>query len=131
MLPVHAHEAVLELETDAGAAAPGAAVTVELCGHWKHEGTCRWPHRTSVISLVGRVLTARVLYAASSSELNEARSRIAAGLSRGEMTGPDGDVHRWHVRRQGVSHPLECETPLVNELSRLGAAGVHGSGSVT
>ena len=32
MGPVHAHEAVLELDADADAAAPGAAITLELCG---------------------------------------------------------------------------------------------------
>jgi hypothetical protein len=121
MVPVHAHEAVLELEADADAAAPGAAITVELCGHWQHDGTCRWPHHTSVISLVGRVLSVRVLCAASPSESHEVRSRIAAGLNKGELTGPDGHVHRWRVRREGSSHPLECEEPLVDELSRLGA----------
>jgi hypothetical protein len=131
MVPVHAHEAVLELEAGADAAAPGAAITVELCGHWKHEGTCRWPHRTSVISLVGRVLSARVLYAASPSELHEVRSRLAAALNRGELTGPDGHVHRWRVRREGISHPLECDEPLADELSRLGAAVFNGSGGVT
>ena len=131
MVPVHAHEAVLELETDDGAAAPGAAVTLELCGHWQHEETCRWPHRTFVTSLVGRVLSARVLYAASPSELGEVRSRIAAGLNRGELTGPDGAVHRWRVRREGVSRPLEGEASLADELSRLGGAAPPGPGSVT
>jgi hypothetical protein len=121
MVPVHAHEVVLELEADTDAAAPGAAITVELCGHWHHEGTCRWPHRTSVISLVGRLLSARVLYAASPSELHEVRSRIATALNRGALTGPDGHERRWRVRREGVSHPLECEEPLVDELSHLGA----------
>jgi hypothetical protein len=106
MVPVHAHEAVLELEADADAAAPGAAITVELCGHWQHGGTCRWPHRTSVTSLVGRVLSARVLYAASPTEQHEVRSRIAAALDRGELTDPDGRVHRWRLFREGPSEPL-------------------------
>ena len=121
MEPVHAHEAVLELEADGDAAAPGAAVTVEICGHWRHDGTCRWPHHTSVTSRVGRVLSVRVLFAASPSESNEVRSRISAGLNRGDLTGPDGHVHRWRVRREGASLPLEREKPLVDELSRLGA----------
>ena len=109
-MPVHAHEAVLELETEADAAAPGAAVTVELCGHW--------PHRTEVVSQVGRVLSVRILYVAPPSELEEVRSRVVASLNRGELTGPDGDVHRWRVRREGVSCPLEGEEPLVKESSR-------------
>jgi hypothetical protein len=131
MVPVHAHEAVLELETDADDAAPGAAVTLELCGHWQHEGSCRWPHRTLVTSLVSRVLSVRVLYAGSPSELSEVRSRIAAGLNRGELTDPGGTVHRWRVRREGLSRPLEGEASLADELSRLGGGAPPGPGSVT
>jgi hypothetical protein len=127
MVPVHAHEAILELETDSDAAAPGAAVTIELCGHWRHDGSCRWPHRTVVTSQVGRELSLRVLHAASPSEAHEVRSRIAAGFHRGELTGPDGGVHRWHVLREGISHPLEGEVSLVDELARLAASGDPGS----
>jgi hypothetical protein len=52
------------------------------------------------------------------------------GMDRGELTGPDGEVHRWRVRREGVSCPLEGEASLVNELARIGAAGTNGSGGV-
>ena len=47
------------------------------------------------------------------------RSRIGACLNRGELTDPDGRVHRWRACREGPSEPLECEGPLVRELSRL------------
>jgi hypothetical protein len=118
---VHAHEAVLELEDDDGAAAPGASVTVELCGHWQHEGACPWPHSTSIVSKVDRVLAVRVLFAASAPNVLEVRARIAAGLGRGELQGPDGRLHRWRVLREDASDLLESEAPLVRELSRLGA----------
>src|SRR5512137_981048 len=122
-LAVHAHEAVLDLEDDDGAAAPGASVTVELCGHWQHEGPCRWPHSTSVVSLVDRVLTVRVLYAASPPDLPEVRARIAAGLDRGGLEGPDGRLHRWRVRWAAASRLLECEAPVVRALLGLDAGG--------
>jgi hypothetical protein len=38
----------LHLEPDADPRAPGGAVTVALCGHWEHEGTCRWPHNSRI-----------------------------------------------------------------------------------
>jgi len=28
--------------------AVGAVVTAELCGHWEHDGPCRWPHNNAV-----------------------------------------------------------------------------------
>jgi hypothetical protein len=122
-LAVHAHEAVLDVEDDGGAAAPGASITVELCGHWQHEGSCRWPHSTSVVSLVDRVLTVRVLYAACPPDLPEVRARIAAGLDRGELAGPDGRLHRWRVRRAGASQLLESEAAVVRALLGLDAGG--------
>jgi hypothetical protein len=41
-------EAELVLGAGIDPAAVGAAVTVELCGHWEHEGQCRWPHNNAV-----------------------------------------------------------------------------------
>jgi hypothetical protein len=41
-------EAELDLLSHTDVQAPGGSVTVALCGHWDHEGTCRWPHNTSV-----------------------------------------------------------------------------------
>jgi hypothetical protein len=39
-------ELVLAAGLDPGAV--GAAVTVELCGHWEHAGACRWPHNSAI-----------------------------------------------------------------------------------
>jgi hypothetical protein len=44
----HAIEAELTLVNGTDPAAVGAAVTVELCGHWEHEGACRWPHNSAI-----------------------------------------------------------------------------------
>jgi hypothetical protein len=41
-------EAEVALDRATDPRAVGAAVTVELCGHWEHEGRCRWPHHTGV-----------------------------------------------------------------------------------
>lgn len=52
----YANEAVLDLDPDADEQTPGAAVTVELCGHWEHVGPCAHPHHTSVVRQEVRVL---------------------------------------------------------------------------
>jgi hypothetical protein len=44
----YVYEAELELAPGADARAPGGAVTVALCGHWDHEGPCRWPHYSEI-----------------------------------------------------------------------------------
>lgn len=110
MSPLHAHEVVLELERDADAAAPGAAVTVALCGHWEHAGPCRWPHRTDVASVVARVASLRIVFSASSPEVAEVRARIVAALEQGGLEGPDGRVSRWKVLREAASEPRAGES---------------------
>jgi hypothetical protein len=69
-----------------------------------------WPAPTTVQLLQVR--------AAPTSEVLEVRSRVVAGLNRGELTGPDGEMHRWRVPREGVSCPLEGEEAIVNGLAR-------------
>jgi hypothetical protein len=41
-------EVEMALKTAGDPAAVGAAVTVELCGHWEHEGPCRRPHNNAI-----------------------------------------------------------------------------------
>jgi hypothetical protein len=43
---VHEAEVILAEGTDP--AAVGAMVTVALCGHWEHDGPCRWPHNNQI-----------------------------------------------------------------------------------
>jgi hypothetical protein len=81
------HEAVLRLEPGADPRGPGGAVTVELCGHWRHEGSCRWPHLTTVHERSGDDVTVRVLFAAEPGDEPEVRSRIAGALHRGRVDG--------------------------------------------
>jgi hypothetical protein len=55
--------------------AVGAAVTVALCGDWRHSGPCRWPHNNE---LAGGSF--RTLYLASDADAPEVRARIEAAL---------------------------------------------------
>jgi hypothetical protein len=41
-------EAELVLADDLDPAAVGAAVTVDLLGHWEHASPCRWPHNSVI-----------------------------------------------------------------------------------
>ena len=56
---------------DVDADAVGAAVTVELCGHWQHEGPCRWPHNSAS---AGQAF--RTIFVASEADEREVRTRI-------------------------------------------------------
>ena len=74
--------------------APGAAITVDLCGHWEHEGPCRWPHRTDS-SPKGDLLEITTRFEADPEDELEVRRRIEAVLARGELEGPDGRITSW------------------------------------
>jgi hypothetical protein len=77
---------VLEAEIaldDCDPAAVGAAVTVELCGHWEHEGACRWPHN-SAIETRGAPALFRTLFVADEREEPGVRERIVDSLRRAD-----------------------------------------------
>lgn len=72
-------EADIALEAEGDPAAVGAAVTVELCGHWEHEGPCRWPHNNAICP-GPEFNTFRTLFVAKLSEEETVRERIGAAL---------------------------------------------------
>lgn len=78
-------------------AALGGAVTRELCGHWEHEGPCRWPHHTSSRAVPGEVATwlVTVRFDAAGDDEALVRRRIADALATGTLTGPDGTATTW------------------------------------
>ena len=80
--------------------APGAAITVALCGHWEHEAPCPLaPHSTDA-QRSGDQVRLRVLFAAEPTAEAEVCRRIAAALSLSSLTGPDGVAARWQLRSE-------------------------------
>ena len=75
-------EAEIRLAADSDPAAVGAAVTVALCGHWEHDGPCRWPHNNAIRA--GREPASfRTVFVADAAEAPEVRRRIEASLRDG------------------------------------------------
>jgi hypothetical protein len=75
-------EAVLRLDDGTDPGAPGAAVTVELCGSVEHNGGCRWPHNSELRRHVdGR--TFRTIFVAPPAEELEVRARVESALRAG------------------------------------------------
>jgi hypothetical protein len=75
----HVYEATLELSNGIDPAEVGAAVTVELCGHWEHGGPCRWPHNNCIETDEGAARF-RTLFVAPSAEAQEVHDRIELAL---------------------------------------------------
>jgi predicted acetyltransferase len=81
-------------------AAVGAAVTVELCGHWEHDGPCRWPHHTETV-VEGEDAVTTVRFDATPGEVDSVRATIVGILTSGSLVGPDGRRTSWGEPREG------------------------------
>jgi len=115
MRQAFAHEAVLVMEPDADVGAPGAAVTVALCGHWEHEPPCPLsPHRVSADEDDGE-LRVRILFAAEPGTEGEVRHLIDQALS-GQLKFPDGFTTPWRLR---TSWPSEVSAEETDHAARL------------
>src|SRR5579859_3957045 len=97
MRQAYIHDAVVNMEADGDMRAPGAAITVALCGHWDHKPPCPLaPHATDA-QRSGDQVRLRVLFAAEPEAEAEVRRRIEAALSQAAQTGPDGVTTRWQL----------------------------------
>lgn len=94
----HSVTYLIEMSPGGDTAAMGGAVTVALCGHWDHEGPCRWPHFSSVSAVAGDIHRLVVEFTAPEDEREQVQARIDAAVHGGEQAGPDGHISRWSVR---------------------------------
>lgn len=121
MRQAFAHQAVLTMAPDSDTRAPGAAITVALCGHWEHEPPCPLaPHHTSVrrhvLSAevrVGDVLSdevlVRVVFATEPDAEADVRRRIDLALAHGMLQGPERRSTFWELRSSGRSEVTSGE----------------------
>jgi hypothetical protein len=97
-------EILLAVDPACDRRAPGGAVTVELCGHWDHEGPCRWPHN-SALNDTG---TFRTVFVADPREAPTIAHRIEHAL----RSSTDWDVT--HVTERAVNdHERELAANLL------------------
>ena len=105
---MYVHEARLRLTEGSDEGAPGAAVTAALCGHWKHDGPCRWPHHNGISAGPDDTTTIRVVFAADETDEPEVRRRISEALATGSLEAPEGSA-RWTVQTEGPATPAPRE----------------------
>ena len=103
----YAHQARLRLVPDVDPAEVGAAVTTALCGHWGHDGPCRWPHNNDIRTAAG-VAEFRTVFVAPPAEETEVRSLVDAALN--------GDP-RWAVVESGARDLTGDERALGERLA--------------
>lgn len=118
MREAFAHEAVLVMAPESDDAAPGAAVTVALCGHWEHEPPCPVAPHHSRAERFGDQVHVRTLFAADPARERDVRELIDGALSSGGLAGPDGSRTRWELRTSGPSAVSAQEREHAARLAR-------------
>jgi hypothetical protein len=83
MRQAYAHHATLVLDPDTDPGAPGAAITVALCGTIEHEPPCPLAAHHTGVTPDGPELHLRILFATDPNRVDEARGRIDAALADG------------------------------------------------
>jgi hypothetical protein len=119
MRQAFAHQGLIELLEGGDERAPGAAVTVALCGHWEHEPPCRVPHRTDVGPTTDG-LAVRVLFACDTGDEPAVRASVERALAGGELPVPppdDAPPTRWRLLR---SAPAEISDADADVAARFG-----------
>ena len=112
-----AHEAVLSMGADGDVRAPGAAITVALCGHWEHEPPCPLaPHHTAA-ERVGDEVRLRTLFVVEPGREDEVRERIGTALAAGRLVRADGQETRWHLRSSASAAVRPEETDHARRLA--------------
>jgi hypothetical protein len=111
-----AHDALVRLAPGGDEGAPGAAITVALCGHWEHEPPCPLaPHATRAERSEDG-LRLRTLFVVEPELEGTVRDRIGAALRSGALTGP-GEVHTtWELASTG---PTELAAGEIEHARRL------------
>ena len=115
MQQAFAHNAVLSLNPEGDERAPGAAVTVALCGHWEHEPPCPLSPHYVRVERVENDLRVRVIFAVEPEAEHEVRRRIEGALS-GQWEFPDGFTTPWRLLG---SQPGDLSTEEADQAERL------------
>jgi hypothetical protein len=105
----YVHQATLLMATGSDAEAPGAAITLELCGGLEHEPPCPLaPHHTDYIR-DGNDVKLRIVFAAEPEKEEEVRRRIEKALAGESLTKPGGVKTNWTYRGGGPGVLNEAE----------------------
>ncbi len=112
------HEATVAMGPDADLRAPGAAVTLALCGSWTHDPPCPLaPHHTAA-ERAGDEVALRVLFAADPADEARVRLLVDEALARGAVADPDGRPTSWRLVSSGPGELRPAEEEHGRRLTR-------------
>lgn len=118
MLTPYVHQSTLVLSAKDDLDAPGAAVTLKLCGSLDHEPPCRVPHHTHA-ERAGTAVVLRIVFAAEPENQEAVRHQIDEALRAGRMRSPAGEPVRWELGRSVAAELSTAEAELGRRLAGL------------
>jgi hypothetical protein len=113
-----AHDAEVVMTSAGNIGAPGAAITVALCGHWDHEPPCPLAPHHSRAARDGDTVHVRTLFAVEPSRADTVRHRIDEALRAGQLSGPDGVTTQWELRRSEAADVSAQEAAHAQRLTQ-------------
>lgn len=106
------------MDKDADERAPGGAITVALCGSWRHDPPCPLaPHHTDP-RRSGNEVTLRLLFAAEPEDEDRVRVLVDEALTQGWTDPPDGVRVHWQLVSSGPSDIRSDEEDQAQRLVR-------------
>jgi hypothetical protein len=98
-----AHDAVLTMDRSADERAPGAAITLALCGSLSHEPPCPVAAHFTGAARSGDDVRLRILFATRPEDEERVRDLIHEALAAGGGQNDHGEIVAWQLRSDGAS----------------------------
>lgn len=116
MLTPFVHQATLVMSAEDDLDAPGAAVTLKLCGSLDHEPPCRVPHHTHA-ERAGTAVVLRIVFAAEPVSQEVVRHQIDEALRVGSTRSRAGESARWEFGGSVAAELSRAEAALGRRLA--------------
>lgn len=116
MLTPYVHQVSLVMSPGADLDAPGAAITLELCGSWDHTPPCPLAHHVHA-ERTGPIVRLRVIFATEPDNEEDVRRRIDQALSAGELTGRAVAPVRWKIEGSFAAELSSSEAARARRLA--------------
>lgn len=113
-----AHDAVLTMDRSADDRAPGAAITVVLCGSLSHQPPCPVAAHFTGAVRSGDDVRLRILFATRPGDEERVRDLIHAALDAGGGENDHGEIVEWRLRSDGASALRAEERDHAERLTR-------------
>jgi hypothetical protein len=116
MMTPFSHQAWLVMGPEMDIGAPGAAITLALCGSWDHSPPCRVPHHVEA-DRTGSAVRVRVLFATDAANEHRVRQQIDTALRDGRVTDRAGISIYWEFRSSMAAEVNASEIDHARRLS--------------